>query len=445
MIWEAIDRFEILGVRAAALATGLVAATGLLVAARRKLAITAIAAATGGGVTALLLLRSFDRPAASLTLLLALGLATLWLSYREGWRLLPWLGALPADLGFAVAAVGITADRLAIAPDLVMPLQLALFAGYLAMFSGRTLRQGKPVRGFEVVQTLLAGLAGLGGALRVSTLSDFGAVVPGATALALGIAAYGVAFSPAARSDRRQNFFFYTTLGLALVAVGSLAFLEPSQAALVWTVLGVACAFLSGRFKRVTLSLHCTIYLLAATFASGLARAATDAFWRPHPADWSSPGPIQWTVILAMAVCVAIPAARSSRSWGRLAMAPRAALLLFTVWGAGGALLAAVAPSLFGSGEGLDAGALATSRTAIFAIAAVLLAWIARRPRFTEAAWLVYPLLAVAGIRVLARDLLEGRPLTLFVSLGLLGAALMLTSRWLRRESSPAADVLEAD
>ena len=184
----------------------------------------------------------------------------------------------------------------------------------------------------------------------------------------------------------------------------------------------------------MTLSLHCTIYLLAAMFASGLARAATDAFWRPDPADWSPFGPVRWAVVLAMVLCVAIPDVRTSRSWGRLAMAPRAALLLFTVWAAGGALLAAVAPGLFGSGDELDAGALAASRTAIFAIAAVLLAWISRRPRFSEAAWLVYPLLIVAGLRILAQDLFEGRPVTLFVSLGLLGASLIITSRWLRRE-----------
>ena len=108
--------------------------------------------------------------------------------------MIPWLTAIPADLGFAVAAVGISAGRLSSAPDVAMPLQLGLFAGYLAMFSGRTLRQRKEVGVFEVVQTLLAGLAGLGGALRVSQLSDLGALVPGATALALGMAAYGVAF-----------------------------------------------------------------------------------------------------------------------------------------------------------------------------------------------------------------------------------------------------------
>jgi hypothetical protein len=437
LIWEAATRFQILGPGGAAAASAVTAAAGLAVAARRKLLAAAIAAAIGGGLTGLVLLRSFERPGASLALLLAVGLATLWLAYREDWRLLPWLGALPTDLGFAVAAVGIAAGRLSMAPDAAMPLQLALFAGYLAMFASRTLRQGRDVGLFEVIQTVLVGVTGLGGALRLSELSEYGSLIPGATALALGMAAYGVAFSLIARSDRRRNFFFYTTLGLALVAMGSLAFLRAEQAALVWSLLGIACAALSVRFKRVTLSLHCTIYLLAAMIASGLARASTQAFWRPDPATWSAVGPVGGVVILAMVLCAVIPAARISQSWGRLAMAPRAALLLFAVWAGGGALLANFAPGLFGSGANLDAGALAASRTAIFAIAAILLAWISRWPRFSEAAWLVYPLLAVASLRVLAQDLLQGRPVTLFVSLGLLGASLMITSRWLRREQSP--------
>ena len=277
-------------------------------------------------------------------LLLALGLTTLGLAYRQGWWLLPWAGALPADLGFAVAAVGISAHRFEISPFAAILLPLSLFAGYLALFSSRTLKQGQEVGAFEAAQTVLAGLIGLGGALRISESYGYGAAIPGSAALALGIAAYGVAFSRITRSERRRNFFFYTTLALGLVAVGSLAFLEPPQAALVWSALGVICAVLSRGFKRVTLSLHCMIYLLAAMFASGLARAATDAYWRPDPADWSPLGPIQWAVILSMAVCVAIPAARTSRSWGRLATVPRAALLLFTVWAIGGALLGSVAP-----------------------------------------------------------------------------------------------------
>jgi hypothetical protein len=436
LVQEAATRFLILGPVGVAVALGVVGAAGLVVAARRDLLATAVAAVLGVGLAALVLLRSFEQPAAPLTLLLVLYLVTLWLSYRKEWRLVPWLGALPADLGFAVAAGGIAAGRFTIAPGLAMILLLALFAGTLAIVSRRTLRQGQHVGTFEVAQTVLAGFVGLGGALRISELSDLGAAVPGSTALALGIASYGIAFSRAIRADRRRNFFFYTTLGLALVAVGSLAFLELAPAALVWSALGLVCSWSSGRFNRVTLSLHGTIYLLAAMFASGLARAATDAFWRSDPADWLPVETVHWAVIAAMAACVAIPAARTSRSWGKLAKVPRAALLLFTIWAAGGALLGATAPRLFGSGGDLDAGALAASRTAIFAVAAVLLAWIARSPRFSEAAWLVYPLLVVAGIRVLAQDLPQGRPVTLFVSVGLLGASLLIAYRWLRPEQT---------
>ena len=75
LIWEAANRFEILGATGASIAAGLVAAAGLAVASRRKLLTAAIAAAAGGSLTGLILLRSFEQPEAPLALLLVLGLA----------------------------------------------------------------------------------------------------------------------------------------------------------------------------------------------------------------------------------------------------------------------------------------------------------------------------------------------------------------------------------
>lgn len=429
LVLEAATRFELLGGVGSALAAGVAAAALLVVADRRRLAIAAAAASLGGGLTLLALLRSFAQPAALLAMLAILGLAVLRVSDRRGWRPWRWSSALMANLGFAVLPAGIHAGRFSLDPAPATWLLLALFTAYLAAFTGRSLIGKRQIGIFEVVQTALAGLVAFGGAWALVGADD---LVPGVTALLLGVAAYGIAFSPGVRYDRRRSFFFFTSVGLALVAVGSLEFLPADDAALVWTALGIGCALFSSRYERVTLSLHSTLYLLAALFASGIARVATAGFWMPDPASWPPIRSPHLAIIAAVAISVAIPAARESRSWGRLALAPRAALLLFLVWVVGGALLAGLAPGILGSGETLDAGALATARTALFAVSALLLAWLSRRPRFTEAAWLVYPLLVVAGFRILSQDLREGRPVTLFLSLAVLGASLIASARWLR-------------
>jgi hypothetical protein len=61
------------------------------------------------------------------------------------------------------------------------------------------------------------------------------------------------------------------------------------------------------------------------------------------------------------------------------------------------------------------------------------LAWIAGVPRWADGILLVYPLLALGGVKLLAEDVAAGRPLPLVASLFLYGAALMLASTRVRR------------
>jgi hypothetical protein len=84
-------------------------------------------------------------------------------------------------------------------------------------------------------------------------------------------------------------------------------------------------------------------------------------------------------------------------------------------------------------GAGADPGLLATVRTAVLAAAAVLLGWAGRWDRLREAAWLVYPVLLAAGVKLILEDFPHGRPATLFVALGLCGGALILAPRLARR------------
>ena len=83
-------------------------------------------------------------------------------------------------------------------------------------------------------------------------------------------------------------------------------------------------------------------------------------------------------------------------------------------------------------GGGVDAGILATLQTLVLALSALLLAWMGRRELFAEWGWLVYPVLAVTGLKILLQDFSRSRPATLFLTLAVYGCVLILSPR-LRR------------
>ena len=111
---------------------------------------------------------------------------------------------------------------------------------------------------------------------------------------------------------------------------------------------------------------------------------------------------------------------------GRL---PRLLVTIVLVWSAGGWLIAVIAPALPATAGHADAGILATVRTSVLAAAALALAWAGRSERFRESAWLLYPLLAAGGLKLLVEDLPRSRPATLFIALALYGGALIVAPR----------------
>jgi hypothetical protein len=117
-----------------------------------------------------------------------------------------------------------------------------------------------------------------------------------------------------------------------------------------------------------------------------------------------------------------------------VARAPQLLLALLVVLALGKAaqalLWAALGPRLAG-----DPGVAAALRTAVLAALALGLA-AARRASWPELGWLVYPLLALGGVKLLLQDLREGRPATLVLSLALYGAVLVLASRLVKAVDS---------
>jgi len=445
LLWEAAVRFRLLSVTAAAVALGAFTLAALAVAWRRQLRVMGWVVSLGGTVVALALFRAPGSPVPAVILLVTVGVAALWVAYLRHWKGLPWVTALVVDLGVLILNFGFLRGSWDIPSTGVLVAHLLFFVGYVASFGVRTLVHRQQVGAFEGVQTALAVLLGYRGAVVVAAAAGalgptgggpvgLGSMALGVAGLLLGLGSYGIAFTPGIREERRRNFFFYTTLALLLVLFASSLVLPAAVLAGAWATLGVLFAWLSGRYRRVTLGLHNALYLVAAALASGLALAAGDAFVAAGRSEWASLPAVTWVVLAALAISLVLPVARTSERWGTYARVPSLLLLVLAVWTWGGTAIALTAPAVAAApGGGADVGSLAALRTVVLALGALLLALASRWGRYGEARWLVYPLLVVAGIKLLAEDIPHGSPGTLFVALAVLGAVLIAAPRLLRK------------
>jgi hypothetical protein len=211
-------------------------------------------------------------------------------------------------------------------------------------------------------------------------------------------------------------------------------------AALTYAVLAVASGIGARAFSRWTLTLHCTVYLVAAAVASALLGSATTGLIGDAADAWPSITGVQVVTFGAMAACTLWPLPRTTVAVDAVERLPRLALVGLMTWTACGALVAAIAPAVVPHvGAGLDAGPLAALRTTVLAGAAFVLARARFDERFAAGAVLVYPLLVLLGAKVLMEDLLRGRPSTLFVALAVYGAVLIVVPRMMRQRGTPAA------
>lgn len=429
LIWESVTRFQLLTPNTAALLLALVTALTLATALRQRSQPLAWIAVVATLTTMLALVAATGALLLFAGVTVALGIATLWIGYEADWVLLRWPVALVADLMMLALAARVTNAHRPDPPALVIALLLLLLAGHLASVAARTLVRSRDVNVFEVLQTAAALGVGFGGAVYVAQVTGFGTSALAAMGLLIGASCYGVAFAFLSRQvGLRRNFYFYASLGLILVLVSLALLLSGPTAALTWTALAVLTTWLALRTGRITLNSHAAVYLLAAASASGLLGAASAALMGTPDTTWPPITAAALAALVGATACWVIPMSRASAT-SAVAHAPRLLVTVLLVWSAGGWLISLIAPSLPAVAGHPDAGILATIRTSVLAAAALALAWAGRFERFRESAWLLYPLLAIGGLKLLVEDLPRSRPATLFVALALFGGALIIAPR----------------
>jgi hypothetical protein len=436
LLGEAVYRYSLISAGVGAVSVALAAGVFLLVAWHRTLHGLGWMAAGGAAITSVGLAVLSGAWIPFGYTLLVLSVFTLGLHYSRNWYVLAWCAGFTLNLLVAIeillALLPGSAGLPPVPPGSLTTFLILLVLVHAAVFGIPTLVRGRSVRAFEIMQSTGVILVGVVGAVLTSRAAGQPTAVPALLSLLLAAGAYAVAFLFVDRRvDRKTNFLYYTTLALPLTLIAAGVLLGRDMLATVCAGLAVITASLGGHFSRVTLSLHSAVYVLVAVIASGLAAASIRSFLEAPRLDvWSSASLV--AAFVAAGICSWITAAVHGRTWGRMSRAPKVIVLAALVWSTIG-LVVAVASSLLPWGEEVDAGMLATLRTGVLAATALALGGMARIHRLSEARWLTYPVLAVGGLKLVLDDFPHGRPTTLFLSLALLGTALVMAPRLARR------------
>jgi hypothetical protein len=429
LIFEASTEFGVLSSTGSAITLTIMTAAGLFIASRWRLQESAWVFVVGAMVTAATLAVVRPPGEAATAVLVALGLAAVWLAGRHGWEFLRWLTAIGADVGvlrltaIAMAPGGPHGIEAPHAP-LVAVLQGALLLGYVGSSFARALRGRHSIRVFDYLQTAVAWAIGWGGAVQLARANDAGIRGLAVFALFVGLAAYAGAFGVVdRRQGRNRSFLFLSSLGLALVLLG-LPGTIGSASAVAWAVLALIAAAAGSHWDRVTLRAHAAVLLGAAWIASGVAAEAAGDIGGRAGFDAVPGAGAMIVALLTVITTLVVLFARKLKTSGWVQRLPLTVLLVMSGIVAAAALVSVA--TLVAPGSALWMGTVALSALTI--VAAVL----ASRWGIREAGWVVYPLLALTGLRVVLTDLASGRTGVFVIALAAYGSAMILSPRLLR-------------
>jgi hypothetical protein len=428
IIWEATTRLALVTPETGAVALALTAALVLATAWRRNLETVAWVATVVACAAASALLVMTGAAVAFTTLLIGLGIATLWLGYDREWTLLRWVAAFFAD----VAVLALIGRALATPPrddpGTVLAVQVLLLGVYLGSVGIRTLVRDRDVLPFEIVQTVAILVVGLGGALLVAHQTGVGTVALGWALLLLATGCYAVEFVDR-RQTRGANRYFYTSLALVFALMGAELLLGDAALSIAWLMLALLAGWSARYFDRDTLAVHAVVYLGAAAVASGLLAAtlaglfaSADTAWRPVP-------PTAWIVLAAFVIywLATLPGGASTARVVRDGL--RVGLAVCVVVGVAGVLVVAAQPLLARSDVTSQAGVVATLRTGVLALGALAVAWLGGRVGTRACGVLLYPLLGWGALKLLIEDFRTSPPLLLVVAFAIYGGALIVGPR----------------
>lgn len=433
MVWETTVRFHAMPPSVAAAVLAAFAAVGLAVAWPKNLGeVVWVTILAGLGTSAALLVATshlFPFTAAILVMATAVEAC----ACRDHWLSLRGITAMVADLAVLLTSFivtrpgGLPEGYAPVTLPMVLSVQIGLLLIYLASTVVRTLLRGLHISVFEILQTAVAFAISVGGALRVVRDSPAGAAAVAWFCLFGGIACYLVAFAFLDRRARRDaNFYTYSTYGLLLALAGTRLMMSDLALAVTWSLLAIAATWIGNRTDRSSVRAHGACYLWLAVVFSGLATQGWSSLASARSVSLSTEaGLTAIGCISAYGVFWVVSRTGPERLSDRI---PAIALSAGACWS-----LACLASAwLIRNGTGWSV----TQRTVLLTLMAALAAWLGSRLGRAELTSLLYPLMALVGLKLLFQDFHQGTPATMAVSLLCFGGTLVALPRLARRSPS---------
>lgn len=431
--WEATARLGVFSPGTGVALLGVAGGAIFAEAARRRLPAAAWLAVLGVLGSGFAILFSTYALEPVLGLLIVAGTGAVAVSTLRGWTGLAWPGALAADLvavqsGFILGrAAGTPEAWTNVSPVLVGTLLIALaFVSLLQTLVRTAVLRAEP-EPFDFAQPSLAVLTAIGAAAFIGPRAGLSPVALGIGVLA---AAAGLLVLDTLRPVSRSVSALHTATGAVFVVAGGFLAVPTPFLAAFWSAAAVAAAMAFLRVPGRTRAVQTAVFVAASSFAAGLLPGAAGLFLGSGGMEVP---PFFTAALPALAAAIVVwgaLAARLAPGPFRFRKNPTAAVAgTIAVLDIATLVDWALQTLLVG---GRDQGGGSALRTMTISAAAVLLAWLRRRRFALPVAFLVYPLLAVCGLRIVFYDLRLGRPATLFLTFAVYGAALILAPRLLR-------------
>jgi hypothetical protein len=433
LLWESTVRFQVLSPAIAAAVTVAFVVLTIALAWRRNLQLIPWVATLASVITALALIIETHDLVPLTAALLAVALVTeaaACLGHRLTLRAIP---ALAADFAVWLLVFVLAADTI---PDGYHPaagatiaaLCFLLLAIYAASIGIRSFALRHPIAILEIGQAVIAFALTSYGVLRATHGSI--ARPLGAAFFFLAAVCYWGALSRFTQDAHALNRRVSATWAAALLLAGSFLLFPANLQIPFLCAAATAATLVYTRTRKLSLGMHASFYLVAATIASTLPAYTADAFAENVPGipDWRV-----WIVAITAASCYGLGAStEQDQGRRRLLWVTPAALVAFT----GAALAIAAIVGLASRHFELAASSLSVIRTMVICAVALTFGFLGSLQRRIELAWLAYATVALGTLKLLVEDLRFGNAASLVVSLLFYGLILILLPRVAKRRES---------
>jgi hypothetical protein len=431
LLWESTVRFQVIPPTFSAGVLVVLSLVALTLSWRRQLQLIPWIATLAVVITTLALIIATHDLVPLTVAILALAAITehaVCLKYRLSLRSVP---AIVADFAIWLLIIVMTpAEKVpesyhSTSPLTISILCVVLLAIYGGSIGARSFALRQRLSIFEIVQCIVAFVLTTFGILRATQGSASWAL--GIFFLLLSAVFYWGALSYFADEPYSRNRRVSATWAAALLVAGNVLVVSVNFRVLFLCFVALAAAFLYSHTRKLSLGLHASFYLLAATTLSPLPAYVGKALAGSLP---SAPGWNVWIVGVAAVLCYMVGArVLEDRNRRRLLWVVPAMLAGFT-----GAASIVVAVSVLGSGRmELSPSRLSVVRTIVNCVLALALGFAGSRWKHVELRWVAYAAVAFGTLKLPLEDLRFGNAASLVISLVCYGSVLILLPRQTRR------------